>query len=776
MVTLFHPSSTRMHTWPWAAWTALLWLLPVALLGVQLARGSRWRLPGRLVTGGLALLLVATVAAAWASPFSMASLARTWPTLGGVALIFLLHQWLTEAPTTRSERSRRIAQAIAWSGAALVVVSLGGWLYISWPTPWLYRNEVPFGHSNYTGGLIVLLFPWFILRTIAGKGTARAGWLALDLLALFALAGTSSRGAVLALGATAGAAIVFAIAVGPWTMQRKLLMAAAALVVVAGAVLANPRLRELVVHRTWSESARESNRQRSAMIEAGLELGRQRPVLGWGPGSVPLAYPRVRAGLDGGVENILQLHATPLQVWATLGGVGLLALGLLVAGAGIAIFRALRSPERSPPLLAAAASLTGYAIFTLTDHQLDLPVVVALVAFALALLTSRDEPDREWSLATWPRIVALVHVLALLGGPLYALGRDLLARRTYEQGVVAWENQDPSGFLKALDRAATLTPYDPFFQHHAANQFLGAREHMPDAASRRELTRAAADKLEASLQTKVHEELAHFNLGWLKLDQDDPAAAARHFIAAARLVPDKGGVYFGLGLALQAAGKTEGAVRAFALEWINDPRSLTSPAWEISVLAALRPAVQAETLKLYAQLRAQDPRAATAEAWTRWWLGETVPPVALLPAFNEDARDFVAAQTAIAARIPLTNAPWARLYSAWLQPEAPESWQQIAPRDPAFAAALQRRAVAQRADFRAFLGAPIGEEPTLARTYRRQRSGYGVLALHPDGPPIMDVYIVQENRIVADFAAGLFPPKGWLPGRFLLALLPSNPR
>jgi len=48
-----------------------------------------------------------------------------------------------------------------------------------------------------------------------------------------------------------------------------------------------------------------------------------------------------------------------------------------------------------------------------------------------------------------------------------------------------------------------------------------------------------------------------------------------------------------------------------------------------------------------------------------------------------------------------------------------------------------------------------------------------VLALHPDGPALADVYIVQENRLIADFAAGLFPPKGWLPGRFLLALLPA---
>ena len=49
------------------------------------------------------------------------------------------------------------------------------------------------------------------------------------------------------------------------------------------------------------------------------QLGLQRPLTGWGPGTVPLAYPRVRAGLEGSTENVLQLHSTPAQLiscWA----------------------------------------------------------------------------------------------------------------------------------------------------------------------------------------------------------------------------------------------------------------------------------------------------------------------------------------------------------------------------------------------------------------------------------------------------------------------------
>ena len=88
---------------------------------------------------------------------------------------------------------------------------------------------------------------------------------------------------------------------------------------------------------------------------------------------------------------------------------------------------------------------------------------------------------------------------------------------------------------------------------------------------------------------------------------------------------------------------------------------------------------------------------------------------------------------------------------------------------------LARRATRHPESFRAFLTAGTEDEPALVRTLRRERTGYGVLALHPDGPVLHDLYVVQENRIATGFASALFPPKGWLPGRFLLALLPPEP-
>ncbi len=756
-LSLAHPSSSRMLTWPWVLLTALLWLAPAAALIVRLAQRTTLPQPNRFVMAGLALLAVGAVASAASSPFAAPSLARTWPTLGGVALCLLLHDVNRAAA----------ARFVALGSLALVAAMVIAWLDAPATSLWTARNAFPFGHSNYTAGFVVLALPWFAERAWSVRGGARVAWLGACALALVALVSTSSRGGVLALGTVGVVAALVVLVRSRWPRARQLTLAGALLALGALAVLANPRLRDVVLRRGWSDEAQESNRQRAAMLQAGRILGAERPLLGWGPGTVPLAYPGVRARLEGGVDNVLELHDTPLQVWATLGAVGVAAAALLAIGFVASARRTFGQPHAT----AAAASLGGYAIFALTDHQLDLPAMTAFVAFDVAMLAvaRRDNAIAPPANRLWAGLALLLCV-----APAIALFRDVRVRRTYDQALTAIGEGRATDALALLDAATRQAPRDPYFQHQAVGVLLALRETVTDAAQRNQFTRDAIARLEASLATGAHEEFAHFNLGWLYLDVGDFAAAARHFSATAHLVPDKGGVYFGLGLALQSAGRTADATRALALEWINDPRSLTSPAWETPALAALRPAVRVEVMRLYADLATRDPRAVVAAAWTRWWLGENVAPAELGRGFTRDAAEFVDALPALAAHRPVAaRAAWATLYRAWRERNfsAPEL---AAP--PAVAAALQRRAQRHGDDFGAFLRAGSEDEAALVRTYRRTRTGYGVLALHPDGPALADAFIVQEIAPLADFAATLFPPKGWLPGRFLLALLPPDPR
>jgi hypothetical protein len=74
-----------------------------------------------------------------------------------------------------------------------------------------------------------------------------------------------------------------------------------------------------------------------------------------------------------------------------------------------------------------------------------------------------------------------------------------------------------------------------------------------------------------------------------------------------------------------------------------------------------------------------------------------------------------------------------------------------------------------------FLTAGLENESYLLISTRFSRLGYGVLALHPDGPVLSNLYVMEQNRVVATFAPGLFPPKGWVPAQALLTRLPALP-
>jgi hypothetical protein len=119
--------------------------------------------------------------------------------------------------------------------------------------------------------------------------------------------------------------------------------------------------------------------------------------------------------------------------------------------------------------------------------------------------------------------------------------------------------------------------------------------------------------LSESLTLNPDQEIAHFNLGWLLL-VPDPVKAEQHFLAAARLVPDKGGVYFGLGLARLNQGRRPDAARALALECINEPRFLASPWWTVSEISALRDAATAEYSAILTRILA-DPGSPTIATW-----------------------------------------------------------------------------------------------------------------------------------------------------------------
>ncbi len=579
VITLAYPGATRMHAWPWSLACATALLAPaLALIGRSLDRRAPLALPG----GGWTALALASagvvLASALLSPHRGPSLRWSAPLLAGAAWFLLGGDWLRD-DAARRERLHRAAVA---AGLVVGAVSVAGWAAslrsgVSWLEA---RNAYPLGHASYTAGLALLLLPFAAGLAVRADGRWRGLAVVAAVLAVVMVFTSGSRGGWLGLAALGAVAVVRS----PWTVRTRVLLGAAAAVAGLLAVVAHPRARATLFGGSGTHLVAASEVQRTAMIIAGGRMGADRPWTGWGPGTTPLVYPNYRGGLPGGAENVLQLHSLPVHLWAELGagGIAVLLAGTVLAGRGRA---------RDGAALAAAA---GYGAFALTDWQLDVPVFSFAVAGLAALLAPpaprrRAPPGAGHLLRDDGRRPAAGARAAEPGGDAGA------ERRAADPGGTLCHvlRDKPAGpGLRAPGGAIAVAPLAAM----GVVVLLGRPDPAPELNVRAlalardpARTEQAVALLRESLAVNPDQEIAHFNLGWLLLARE-PAAAERHFQAAARLVPDKGGVYFGLGLARLNQGRAPAAARALALEALNDPTFLASPWWREPVLAAVREA------------------------------------------------------------------------------------------------------------------------------------------------------------------------------------------
>ena len=185
-----------------------------------------------------------------------------------------------------------------------------------------------------------------------------------------------------------------------------------------------------------------------------------------GPGAIPHVFPRVRADLPGTADNILQLHNSPAQLWATLGATGLLA-GVLIS---VAIVRRARSATWDNERIALAAGLGAAATVVLFDHPFATPAFTLLAAAHLAAWSSlphpesrpESKPNTMGYLFRNSRGIFVACFFALLLVPtLLATGYDLAARRAYSKALDLVEVNDPAGYAAGLRKAVELAPADP---------------------------------------------------------------------------------------------------------------------------------------------------------------------------------------------------------------------------------------------------------------------------------------------------------------------------
>ena len=399
-------AATRFYQWPWFFYWQVLLVAPIAILVARLVAGTRLARFGGWLDSGLVLLAVANVVAAIFSPFRPQSLNAALVPVAAVSLAYLGLDWIQRDPVRQQERIAQLARMIGLLMVLFVGVSLGLWLFArvlpawgagaSLPAALAIRNADPLGHSVYTAGVAILCAPRLGVLGLTAARRWRGLWFFAVALALVLVLTTSSRGGVLALVTMFACAAAIWLAGSSLSGGRRLLVVAALLLAAGMFVGVNPRLRGLVIHGGWNDPAVESNRQRAAMLQAGWLMGHDRPWTGFGPGTVSLVYPRYRARLSGGVDDVLQLHNTPLQLWAELGAAGMFAGLLLFVGAVCLArdaWKQAADPVNRLRTRAVLIAFVGYAVMSLFDYQLDLPLfAVTTMALLVVLRVSLSGP------------------------------------------------------------------------------------------------------------------------------------------------------------------------------------------------------------------------------------------------------------------------------------------------------------------------------------------------------------------------------------------------
>jgi O-antigen ligase len=773
-------ASTIVFTWPWVFYFQALLLAPAFLL--TLAYWRRQPAP-RVPTGAALLLALAIGVSVFYSRQPHFSFEAALPLWSGLAWTL----WLAATLRERCDNAlgfHRFARlvgvlmlvpllvsAVLYAGELTDAMRAAG----TWRIELTYhRNWFPLGHWNYTGGLALLTLPWLFVLARSDRGGWRALWffgLAVD-AAVFVSA--SSRGAVL------GAALSLVFVGSLWLLRHRLsrrqFLAAlgAGVLLLAGLLATNPRLLELARHPTRALQPNDGDVQRIGMAQAGWLLGRQRPMLGHGPGMVSFVYPEVRAQVIGGVETSYQLHNGPLHLWVTTGAIGFAAALGLLALVAVSLRRWWTQPDSEPRSLALASgcTLVAYGGLFLTDYQLDVLAIVALVGLHAGLVLSARPavanvetvalPVRPW------RLIAPIPALAGLAA-LAVLVPHWRAHQLYWDALATTPAAERIPLAQRILGAAEVAPWNSHYYAAAGFQLALASTGRDDP----KLRELARNVLGQSLALDPAQEPVHATLGWLWLP-DDPAPARRHFETARHLLPDRPSNNFGLALACLGENDTAAAVHALALELLVNPFFVCSPYWRQPPLMEYREAAYARWELLMAEA-IDDPRLPAwrrpallqARAVVRWWHAGVPPSAEALAAATPEQR---AVLTLLAgARLSSVELPqpWRALQAALEHPAEADALLTpvLGDNAPALANALDRLAT-HPASLPALLRAPASPHATLARN-TVERGHYSLMHRNLDGPGYADLTPYLDDPFLLRFVGPLFPPRGYVPSLIL---------
>ena len=636
----------RMVSWPWiVVWQSAFLIVIVGCLFrlcrfhqpfYRLGFGFDW------VIGSLMVCLVLSSAGA-----SFPVLAMQNTLLVGCYVIFLYG--------LRNSRFDpwQLCQGLVWVGAISAIISLILWR----PTPnmWLsdnfydaIRNRFPLGHHNFTGGYFVLVLPIAAGMTWCHMGWRRWTYGVLSLAIAGALYASGSRGAWLGGIILAGLILAFSILCIQGKARFGMYALSGAMVCLVLVLLgSNPRIRSLVPWAIFSSGHKTSIAvvdgpalDRVFMGQAALNIFKDRPILGLGPGNLGRVYERYRPLAAGaGLNQVQQLHNTPLQFVAELGICGgLIYLGTLVClGRLLYKLQTLSSFKDKQLSVVIVMGFLGYGISSLSDYQLENIPIAATLTVLLCSFTQLggaltrsviSQHSRHWG------ILLIMFALALMSQ--FWL-RSTLSIWFTQQGLTSINESYLTQADDKLHTAATLTPWDPTPSALVAQQ-LSELSQTVTGDTQKVLRERAMEIYQRVLRVAPNDIWFNQNLAVLSWQTGDITTAHRAISKVIQLSPrSKNNSYYLLGLTYQRLGNIDAAIEAFALECLVNPQVILFESWQ-QELAPIRNKVFSRVLQHYqAILLDLDSEHSLQESLEthittlRWWSGMTAMPKSASP-------------------------------------------------------------------------------------------------------------------------------------------------
>lgn len=800
LFTLLPNSNSMMVKWPWVfIWQFGLMLGPVALL-FQLWQRSFRRLGGWLDGIAIAWCSVLILSATFAQ-FSHQAFWYGWAAICGIAFLYSLNSWLTDAKRVRNVLVLQGGLSIVFSGLSLLfwffqtvrpyqqtlqeLKSYG--IERSFDLSILtLRNWHPIGHQNYVAGYLLLALPLLIGLAFSQRGWQRIVWLGGFALGLATLYSTASRGSWFGLVAS----LVVFIGLSAWQYPHlRRVLFGVGLVSFSGVLLwgaSSDRLRSLF-SSLLQPNAGGNPPYRLITNATGWYMGLDHPILGAGLGSVTLLYQKYRPSWAGReAELTYQLHSTPAQLWAELGIAGAL---LTIVSLTVLIYMSLRGCKNKPrpddqstpfPLIIGITSgLVGYSIYAITDYQLDNICISGTLIIFIAILIFENRSDSE-ALRSEAQTSHVLHKRLVLTGAgiiaavslwLYPIHRAWMFS---SQGFLALQQDDFASFVTYLTKAHELADWEPYYPYQLAWNLGELAYKSEDPQQQEALRQESVGWFEKAIALSPHQEFGYSNLGWL-LVNTEPERATDAFSKAAQLVPAKNGVYFALGYSLLKQDNPELATQAMVIALMRQPVLLTSPVWRSGELTELYPQVISRFEKRLSTLeKSEESKSSKSNLYqligmVHWWKGKydlaSQAFSHIEPDLNKtliklaNTRPGEVAEAEI-KEILRTNVA----IDAWINLKANETLllEAFLLKNPGYTHLETEYFASLASDIQV----SIAESPSFyswltqtapSRQQRNQRLGFGTISRHIDGPLPKDFSSLSENILMADFLAALLP-------------------